>query len=229
MLLWRFGLLVEDPAVFFSLFALVAIALLVGLTIHEFGHALVAYLLGDHTAKRQGRLTLNPLKHLDRVGTLAIFLVGFGWGKPVPVNYQLLGRNPRRGMALVGSAGIVLNLVTAAVFGSLIRAGVVEWSLPPTWTGERWEIGSFAAGIVGFIIFLNVVLAVFNLIPIPPLDGFKIVVGVLPARQAYAFARLEQYGGLILLVVVVIGYATGVLWDILKWPVEHFISLFTGL
>jgi Zn-dependent protease len=115
------------------------------------------------------------------------------------------------------------------VFGGLIRAGVVDWSLPPYSTAEGWEIGSFAAGIVGFIVFLNVVLAVFNLIPIPPLDGFKIVVGLLPARQAYAYARLERYGGLILLVVVVIGFATGVLWEILKWPVEHFISLFTGL
>lgn len=229
MLLWHFDLLVEDPAVFFSLLALVSIALLVALTIHEFGHALVAYLLGDTTAKRQGRLTLNPLKHLDPAGTIAIFLVGFGWGKPVPVNYQLLGRNPRRGMALVASAGVVMNLLTAAVFGALIRAGVVEWSLPPYYTNEGPVIGSFAAGVVGFIILLNVVLAVFNLIPIPPLDGFKIAVGVLPARQAYAYARLERYGGAILLAVLVVGFATGYLWDILMWPVEKFVGLFTGL
>jgi Zn-dependent protease len=228
MLLRNFGLLVDDPLVFFSLVAIVTIALLVALTVHEFGHALLAYRLGDPTARNMGRLTLNPIKHLDPMGTLAIFLVGFGWGKPVPVNYRLLGRNPRRGMAIVGSAGVLMNLVIAALFGALIRGGIVEWSYPPYWGEEGWEIGSFAAGIVSFIILINVLLAVFNLIPIPPLDGFKIAVGVLPARQAYAYARLERYGPVALLIVLLVGYSTGVLWRVLMWPVNGFISLFAG-
>ncbi|MDY6893385.1 MAG: site-2 protease family protein [Chloroflexota bacterium] len=226
MLLWNLGLLFDEPLVFITLVAVVSIALLVAITVHEFGHALVASLLGDPTAKRLGRLSLNPLRHLDPMGTLMIFLVGFGWGKPVPVNYQLLGGNPRRRMALIASAGALLNLVTAALFGGLIRVGLLSWQSPGAFFG--WELSSVVAMVVGYIILLNIILAVFNLIPIPPLDGFNIAVGVLPERQANALLRVERYGPIILLIVVFLGYFTGFLWEILMWPVNGFIRLFVG-
>ena len=105
MLLRYFNLLLDDPTVFFYLIGIVTVGLLIAITVHEFGHALLANWLGDPTAKRLGRLSLNPIKHLDPMGTLMIFLVGFGWGKPVHVDYQQLGRNPRRGMSLVAVAG----------------------------------------------------------------------------------------------------------------------------
>ena len=228
MLLRNLGLLTEYPAVFFSLMGIVTVALLVAITVHEFGHALVANWLGDPTAKRLGRLSLNPIRHLDPLGTLMIFLVGFGWGKPVPVNYRFLGRDPRKGMALVASAGALSNLVTAALFGALIRAGVVGWQSPGRLYADDFELGSVAAILIGYVILFNLILAIFNLIPIAPLDGFKIAVGALPSRQAYALARMEQYGPMALLVVLFLGYFTGLLWDVLILPVDLFARLFVG-
>ena len=228
MLLRNFGLLRDDPAAFFLLVAIVCVALLVAVTIHEFAHALVANWLGDSTAKKLGRLTLNPIKHLDPMGTLMIFLVGFGWGKPVPVNYELLKGNPRRSMAMVAVAGAVFNLILAAILGALIRAGAVTWQSPGRLYPEDLELGSIAAILVGFVIVFNIILAVFNLIPISPLDGFKVAVGVLPARQAYALARMERYGPVLLLLFVFLLLFTGALWAVLMWPVEGFINLFTG-
>ncbi len=228
MLLRNLGLLTEYPAVFFSLMGIVTVALLVAITVHEFGHALVANWLGDPTAKRLGRLSLNPIRHLDPLGTLMIFLVGIGWGKPVPVNYRFLGRDPRKGMALVASAGALSNLVVAALFGALIRAGVVGWQSPGRLYADDFEWGSVAAILIGYVILFNLILAVFNLIPLAPLDGFKVAVGVLPSRQAYALARMEQYGPMVLLVVLFLGYFTGLLWDVLILPVDLFSRLFVG-
>jgi Zn-dependent protease len=228
MLLRNLDLLGDDPAVFFYLVGIVTVGLLVAITVHEFGHAFAANLLGDTTARRLGRLSLNPIRHLDPFGTLMIFLVGFGWGKPVPVDYRALGRNPRRGMALVSMAGAASNLITAAIFGALVRAEVVAWHSPRYLHVDGWELASVAADIVGFVIFLNLILAVFNLIPIAPLDGFKIVVGLLPARQAQSWAQLERYGPVLLLLLLLFGYATGILWDVLIRPVDGFMRLFTG-
>jgi len=228
MLLRNFGLLIDDPAAFFLLLGIVCVSLLVAVTVHEFGHALAANWLGDPTAKRMGRLSLNPIKHLDPVGTLMIFLVGFGWGKPVPVNHGFLRGNPRRSMAMVAVAGAVFNLVTAAIFGALIRAGVVGWHSPGRLYPEDLEWGAVAGVAVGFIILINIILAVFNLIPISPLDGFKVAVGVLPERQAYKLAQMERYGPMFLLMFVFLLYFTGALWAILMWPVDGFVHLFTG-
>jgi Zn-dependent protease len=229
MLLWNLGLLIDDPAVFFSLVAVVALALLIAITVHEFSHALMSDRLGDPTARRLGRLSLNPIKHLDPVGTLMLFLVGFGWGKPVPVNPHNFRIEPRRGMALTGFAGPLSNLVIAALLGILVRLDVVAWHSP--WQYEPfyyWDASWIAADIIGYVIFLNLMLAVFNLIPIAPLDGFNVAVGILPRRQAYAWAKLERYGPLILLTLVFLGYFTGFLWDFLIWAMDLFARLFVG-
>ncbi|UCG82092.1 MAG: site-2 protease family protein [Dehalococcoidia bacterium] len=228
MLLRNLDLLTDDPTLFLYLVGIVAVGLIVAITVHEFGHALTATIYGDTTAKRLGRLSLNPLKHLDPFGTLMIFLVGFGWGKPVPVDYRSLGRNPRRAMAVVSLSGAFFNVITAALFGIIIRAGVVAWHSPRSLYIDGWEFSSVAADIVGYIIFFNLILAVFNLIPIAPLDGFKVVVGFLPSKQAYSYARLERYGPIMLLTLLLFGYMTGILWDILIKPVEAFIRIFTG-
>jgi len=228
MLLRNLDLLVDDPTVFLYLVGIVTVGLIVAITVHEFGHALTAAIYGDTTARRLGRLSLNPIRHLDPFGTLMIFLVGFGWGKPVPVDYRSLGRNPRRAMAVVSLSGALFNLVTAALFGIFIRAGAVAWHSPRFLYIDGWEFSSVAADIVGYIIFFNLILAVFNLIPIAPLDGFKVVVGFLPARQAYSYARLEKYGPIMLLMLLFFGYFTGILWDVLIKPVEAIIRIFTG-
>jgi len=229
MLLWNLGLLREDPKAFFLLVAVVAFSLLIAITFHEFSHAMMANRLGDPTAKRLGRLTLNPVKHLDPLGTLMLFLVGFGWGKPVPINPNYFRMNPRRGMAISALAGPLSNFALAAVLGVIIRVGVLEWHSPWQYPPfYHWNPSWVAADIVGYVILLNLILGVFNLIPIPPLDGFNIAVGILPRQQAAAMARLQQYGPLLLLLLVFLGYFTHFLWDFLLRAVDLFARLFVG-
>ncbi len=228
MLLRNIDILVNDPVRFVYLMVVVAVALLVGITVHEFGHAFTASFLGDPTARRLGRVSLNPLRHLDPGGTIMIFLVGFGWGKPVPVDFRLLRGDPRRSMAMVSVAGAASNLIVAAILGAVVRLGLIPWQSPRFLPVTPSNFEMFAADVVGFAIFLSLILAVFNMIPIAPLDGFKIVVGVLPERLAYSFARLERRGPLLLLLLLVVGYSTGMLWDVLIRPVDGFMRLFSG-
>jgi len=223
MLLWNLRLLIDDPAAFLLLIAIVGFSLLIAITLHEFSHAMMANRLGDPTAKRLGRLSLNPIRHLDPLGTLMLFLVGFGWGKPVPINPNYFRMNPRRGMAISALAGPLSNFALAALLGVLVRVGVVDWHSPWSWPFypfASWDASWVAADIIGYVILLNLILGVFNLIPIPPLDGFNIAVGILPRRQAEAVARLQQYGPLLLLLLVFLGYFTGFLWDFLLRAVD---------
>jgi Zn-dependent protease len=228
MLLRNFRLLIDAPAEFFTLVGIVTVALLIAITVHEFGHALTATRLGDPTPRRLGRLSLNPVRHLDPMGTVMIFLIGFGWGKPVPVDYRMLGRNPRKGMAYVALSGALSNLVVAALFGLLVRLEVVAWQSPRFLYVDGWGFAAVSASLVGYIVLFNLILAVFNLIPIAPLDGFKVAVGFLPKSQAYAMARMEQYGPMILMMLVLLTYFTGFLWDVLIGPVDLFTKLFVG-
>ena len=231
MLLWNLGLLRDDPAAFFLLVAIVGFSLLIAITVHEFSHALMANRLGDPTAKRLGRLSLNPVKHLDPLGTLMLFLVGFGWGKPVPINPNYFRMNPRRGMALSALAGPLSNFALAALLGVLVRVGVLDWHSPWSWPFypfASWNAGWVAADIIGYVILLNLILGVFNLIPIAPLDGFNIAVGTLPRRQAEAMLGIQQYGPLLLLVLIFLSYFTGFLWDFLLRAVDLFARLFVG-
>jgi Zn-dependent protease len=160
-----------------------------------------------------------------------LFLVGFGWGKPVPINPNYFRMNPRRGMAISALAGPLSNFALAALLGVLVRVGVVDWHSPWSWPFypfASWDASWVAADIIGYVILLNLILGVFNLIPIPPLDGFNIAVGILPRRQAEAVARLQQYGPLLLLLLVFLGYFTGFLWDFLLRAVDLFGRLFVG-
>lgn len=166
-------------------------ALLTAITVHEFAHAYSADRLGDPTPRVQGRLTLNPIRHLDPIGTIALLLVGFGWGKPVQFDpYNL--ENPRRDAAIISFAGPLSNILLAVAlsgtFYILSSLGLITLSTLPIFTP---------------FIYLNVLLAVFNLVPIHPLDGGKILVGLLPPEDARSFdAFLKQYGLFILLILI---------------------------
>jgi Zn-dependent protease len=173
-----------------------AIVLLMAFTIHELAHAVTADRMGDPTPRNMGRITLNPLKHLDPIGTVALLLVGFGWAKPVMVNPNNLKGNPRTSMALVAAAGPTSNMVMALLGCIPIWLGLVNFAFSST--------ADFPAFLLSQFIWLNVVLAIFNLIPIPPLDGFKILMGILPPDIAYQMRPIEQYGPILLMAVVFI-------------------------
>lgn len=172
-------------------------AILFGLTIHEFSHGWVAWQLGDPTAKMMGRLTLNPLKHLDPIGTVALFLFRFGWAKPVPIDPRNF-RHPTRDMAIASLAGPAANLLTAAVSGLVLRML------------DLFHVSGFAWTLTSYFVLFNLILCFFNLIPIPPLDGSRLLYHLLPPNLAAGYARLERYGFLILIGIILVGEMTGV-------------------
>jgi len=180
-------LLTNDPLAF----VLITIPLLFSVIIHEVAHGWVAYRMGDPTAKWSGRLTLNPLKHLDPIGTLMLFIAGFGWAKPVPVNFNNLS-DKRKGLIFVSSAGIVANILFA--FVSLLFFRLFSTS----------SLG-IAAIPIYYVIEINLTLAALNLIPIPPLDGSKILMGIVWERTPYFLTRLEPYGFFIIIGFLYLG------------------------
>jgi Zn-dependent protease len=173
------------------------IVLLIAFTIHELAHALTADYLGDPTPRHMGRITLNPLKHLDPFGTLLLLLAGFGWAKPVIVNPMNMRGNPRTSMAIVAAAGPISNVLMALLTAIVFRLGLIEFSMFPP-TGNVPSL-SF---ILSEFIWINLILAFFNLIPVPPLDGSKILFAILPGEMVYRLRPLEQYGFIILMLVV---------------------------
>ncbi len=187
------------------------------IVVHEFSHAFVAYKRGDMTAARSGRLTLNPLAHIDPFGTilLPIFLIFvrspvlFGWAKPVPIDFSAL-KNPKKDIIWVGLAGPAANLLLALLATLIVKSGVI--------------VGATMTRIAGHVILVNVIHPVFNLIPMPPLDGSRIVMGLLPAPLAVRYATIERYGFIILFALLYLR-----LFDVIIWPVVdgiiHILSL----
>jgi len=183
--------------------AITLAAVLVAATFHEFAHAFVADRLGDPTPRAMGRLSLNPLVHLDLLGTLFFVIFGFGWARPVPVNPRNFA-DPRRGMLQVALAGPLANVTLAFVVGALLRV--------PDLPG-----GALAAAALSTLIWINVILAIFNLIPIPPLDGSRIVESLLVGRQALTYAQLQPYGTVLLLVLLYTGVVGRVMLPAARW------------
>ena len=202
------------------------IALLIAITIHEFAHAWAASRLGDQTAASMGRLSLNPLKHLDVLGTLMLLTAGIGWGKPVPVNPYNLRNGPKAGMALTSLAGPVSNLLLAAIFSVPLRLGLVSFDAQGAST---YFPG--AAEILFTVVLMNIGLAVFNLIPLPPLDGYSVALGLLPDPWAAKLASVGRYGPMLLFGLLFLGYLMPIdpLWTIMSPFYNLFLKLFLGI
>jgi Zn-dependent protease len=218
-----------------QIFAIIAVPIILAITLHEAAHGWVAWKCGDDTAYRLGRVTFNPLRHIDPMGTIIlpailVFTTGFmfGYAKPVPVNFGRL-RNPRRDMVLVAAAGPATNMILAV-------ASAIALRLVP-------ENGSMTAAVLTemfkYSIYFNVILAIFNMIPLPPLDGGRVAVGLLPHPLSMHLARLERFGMIILLVALIglplIGQQIGADLGIMSWilrpladHIEGFILWITG-
>ena len=181
------SLLFSNPV----LFVILAVVLLYSVILHEVAHGWVAHLFGDDTAIRQGRLTLNPASHVDPLGTLMLFLVGFGWARPVPVNYYSFS-NARFGLFCVALAGCLTNILIATIALILIQFRVVN-------------TGSVFYAMLPIVVKINIILGAFNLIPIPPLDGSKILMSFLPYKAQLSLAKLEPYGFFILIFLLFTG------------------------
>lgn len=185
------SLLAQNPLIFL----LLAVILVLSLSVHEFSHALAAFKLGDPTAKYQRRLTLDPRAHLDPIGTLFLLLFGFGWGKPVPFNPVNL-KNPRRDSALIALAGPLSNFVMAVIAAMIVKIIGMLGLLSSS-------VGVFTLGLLYLVVFYNLIIGFFNLLPFGPLDGFKIVFGFLPANLAVQWLQIQSFGLYILMFLVI--------------------------
>ncbi|MBT3310898.1 MAG: site-2 protease family protein [Desulfobacterales bacterium] len=190
--------------------------LLFAITIHEFAHGYAAMRLGDPTAKLQGRLSLNPLPHIDPIGAICLFLFNFGWAKPVPINPRYF-KDIRKGIIITAIAGPLANLLTAFIAGMLIRS-----FFPPIKIYQMVMI---------YLLLMNLGLGLFNLLPIPPLDGSNILENILPYEMARKFGEFKRYGAIILISIVMLdNFAhTGILSKILIKPIFYLAYLFSDL
>lgn len=201
------NLLLRDPVSFLIL----TVLLLYSVIFHELAHGWVAYKMGDQTAKWMGRLTLNPIKHLDPIGSLMLLIFGFGWAKPVPVNLENIP-DRRKGLIFVSSAGIVTNIICA--FIALLLYKIIE---PPQTSMMEQILYIFAR--------INIMLAAFNLIPIPPLDGSKILMGFTPEPVRRFLLQIEPFGFFIIIGLLYIGALNPVI-NLLQYLILFIISLF---
>jgi Zn-dependent protease len=203
----------NDPLQFLYL----AVTLVVALTVHEFSHAWTAFQLGDDTAQRAGRLTLNPLKHLDPLGTIIFLAVGFGWAKPVPFDpYAVTRRNPA-GVMFVAAAGPISNLLMAILVSIPFQTGLFDSAL--AFEGTLF----YAQGFLRTFIYLNLILLFFNLIPVSPLDGEKVLTYFLPPSGQATMARIRPYGPMLLMLLLFAG--RGLFSTLILRPVGQLFQL----
>ena len=231
MILQSLDLLRESPAAFFLVIGIGLVGLIIGFTVHEFSHALTAYGEGDQTARRMGRLTFNPVKHIDPLGFALLLVVGFGWARPVQVDpYNL--KHGRLGMSWVALAGPLSNFILALLLCLVFRFGLLPLQTNLNRLDTPTEILGFALYLT---IFFNFILGIFNLIPLPPLDGSKVIGGLLPNALYHSYLQFERYGWIPLIALVgvnlILSHTIGVnfLGQILVRPVQFLFSLATGL
>jgi len=201
------SLLMQNPVIFLML----AIPLLYSIIFHEIAHGMVASWFGDNTARRSGRLTLNPVAHIDPIGTLMLLLVGFGWAKPVPVNFANL-RPSRLGVICVALAGCTINIVIAMTAILLMQF-------------DAFNTSSVFSTVLPIVAKINIMLAAFNLIPIPPLDGSRVLMEFLPRQMQATLAQVEPYGFFIILILLYTGVLYPVI-DLAQNVIYSFISIF---
>ena len=231
MILQSLDLLRQDAVAFLLVIGIGLAGLVIGFTVHEFSHAFTAHMQGDNTARRMGRLTFNPVKHIDLLGFLLLLVVGFGWAKPVQVDpYNL--RGGRLGMSLVAFAGPLSNFVLAFILGLVFRFDLLPVVFQARGISGVEEILGFAAFLA---IFFNLILGIFNLIPLPPLDGSKVLGGLLPRSLYEPYLQFERYGWIPLIgligVNLFLSYAfdINILGRILLPPALFFFRLATGI
>ncbi|RDI41979.1 Zn-dependent protease [Falsibacillus pallidus] len=200
---------------------IIAAVLIIAFSVHEFAHAYTAYKFGDSTAKDQGRLTLNPAQHLDPLGTIFMFVAGFGWARPVPVN-RFHFKNPRLAGVIVSLMGPVSNFLLALIGYAILYFYVV--------TGTSADFPGFILQFLNYFVWINLVLFVFNLLPFPPLDGYRIIEDLVPPRTRAKLSHYEQYGALIFLVLVIIPPLNSVtISPIIGYVPELFLRSFQTL
>jgi Zn-dependent protease len=208
---------------FFLKLSIMLVPALMAITCHEVSHGFVADKLGDNTARYMGRLTLNPLKHLDIFGTIMIFVIGIGWAKPVPVNFNNL-RNPKTDMIWVAAAGPITNFMLALLSALALR-GIAASTAHINPTSVFLMLLEPIVLMLAFSVYVNLILAIFNLIPVPPLDGGRVLVGLLPYRQSHAYARIEPYGMIIIIILV---FFTNIFSYVISPVLEYGVSLLAG-
>ena len=205
---------------FFLKLSIMLVPGLMAITFHEVSHGFIAYMRGDNTAKNLGRLTLNPLKHLDIIGTIMIIVIGIGWAKPVPVNFNNL-RKPKQDMIWVSAAGPITNLLLAMLSAALIRL-IVPLTEPIADSSMLQLFLEPVLLMLAFSVYINLILALFNLIPLPPLDGGRVLMGLLPDRLALQLARIEPYG-----MIIIIGLVF--FTDVFKYIILPMLSVMVHL
>ncbi len=189
--------------------AILAPPFLLAITFHELAHGYTAWKLGDPTAKSVGRLTMNPIKHIDPLGVIAFFIMNIGWAKPVPVDLRYF-KNPQRDMLIVAIAGPAANLLLAVVSAILVKSLFMMPVLP------MFFLEPLARMLVASV-WINIMLAVFNFLPIPPLDGSKVLMAMMPPDMARNYARLEPFGFIILLVLFFLGVISAIIMPIITF------------
>lgn len=192
----------SDPVSWLGEKLIILPGLVIGFAMHEFGHAVVAYKLGDNTPKLQGRVTINPLAHVDWLGLAALFFCGFGWGRPVEIN-QYHFKNRRLGMLFTSLAGVTMNLLLAILFTIVLKAVTTAFGSYALASG----MGQIIWEMIYYTIQINLVLMIFNLIPVPPLDGFNIIAEVFHFGQTETYWKIYQYGNWLLVAIIIFGIA----------------------
>lgn len=221
-------LFTDMPLYYKVIYFLISVAVvMISLTVHEYAHGYAAYKLGDSTAKADGRLSLNPLHHLDPIGTLMLLLIGFGYAKPVPVMTRNF-RKPRRDFAIVSLCGPLSNFVLAFV-SAFFYVLLVKVCPVGFWISVPGEVVNI---LFYYMILLNIGLALFNLIPLPPLDGSNVLMCMLPPRLAAKYSKLRYYSQYILLGIILLSWlpgSAGKIFDYIFWPLDWLrVAIYTG-